>query len=455
MNFLIVPHISTKTDVYKESDFIVWKQFVESWGENVFCYVLLHEEAEILEELQFPNVEYIKLGNWYPYTPSQVMVSDEIYSLFNPIDGKYQVDAILTSKTVLAPSLKRLFTFDRSISVPVYVVESWVPSDSHKNPLIDQRLKALSYSSCPTFFPSERERGFAADFSRKFLSSKAMADFNRNSVIRSQGIHAKKIHAHAKKTEKFDKFTFVFSARFNSNKQWDKVLEVYEDIFRMGRDVQIKAVSTTNTPKDLDKRFSKVEFIPTQSYADYLDLISKSHAAVSMSIDEGFSFGWGEHICTGNPVIFPDKDWATSLVGDVKYPYLYRSNVELIAMLKWVCDNYDKAQSKMRKYSKDFVANHDVVTAANDILTRVKETHVGTWNTLAKWAGKFSEALEDMPERFKFHDFVSHCEKKYGATFGLFTPTALAVIGAYRNIYKWLCENAVKQISPDMEFTRL
>ena len=100
MKLLLIPHISTKEDIYKESDFIVWKQFIESWGDDAFCYVLLNEGAVISEELKLPNVEYIRLGEWFPSDSSQMMVSDKIYGLFNPINGKYQVDAILTSKVL-------------------------------------------------------------------------------------------------------------------------------------------------------------------------------------------------------------------------------------------------------------------------------------------------------------------------------------------------------------------
>ena len=334
------------------------------------------------------------------------------------------------------------------------MVESWVQGQSESLSQIEKRLRSLAYSECITFFPTDRERRIAAGFSSKFLSSKAMADFYEKSVVRSQGIPAKRISSYANEVNKYDKFTCVFSARFNSNKQWDKILEVYEDIFRMGRDVQIKAVATTASPADLDKRFSKVEFIPTQSYEDYVDLISRSHVAVSMSLDEGFSFGWSEHICTGNPVLLPNKSWALGLVDD-KYPYLYNSEVELIAMLKWVYDNYEEAREKMSKYADYFVSTHDIQTAADDILSRVSDTMGESWAKLSLWDSKFSEALESMPESFTFSYFIDFCEKKYKASFGLFTPAYLAAIGSYRNIYKWLRDNAEIVLSEDMTFRRV
>ena len=458
MKLLLIPHISTKEDIYKESDFIVWKQFIESWGDDAFCYVLLNEGAVISEELKLPNVEYIRLGEWFPSDSSQMMVSDKIYGLFNPINGKYQVDAILTSKVCLAPSLKRMFSYTDNIRIPVYVLDQWVPAGVSNNLSIDLRLRSLAYSECPTFFLTEREFGLAKDFSSKFLSSKAMSDFHRNSVVRSQGIHAKRIFDYSQSVEKFDKFTFVFSARFNPNKQWDKVLEVYEDIFRMGRDVQIKAVSTLNEaalPDNLEQRFSKVEFIPTQTFTGYVDLISRSHVAVSMSVDEGFAAGWAEHICTGYPVVLPNKDWAISLVGDSDYPYLYSSEIELIAMLRWIVDNYDEAKSKMTKYVEYFVQRHDVKIASQEILNLVKDTHGGTWMVYDSWETKWRATLDQMPDTFLFEEFLDVARKDYGAKYGTFHPAYLKIVRAYRNIYKWLFQNTKVLHDSEMRFQRV
>jgi glycosyltransferase involved in cell wall biosynthesis len=429
-------------------------QFVQEW-KDVFCYVLLHEEAVIPDEFHYPNVEYVKSGKWYPYTPNQVMVSDELYSLFNPIDGKYQVDAAITTKTVLAPSLKRLLMYDSKLAVPVIVLEPWVSAGLSSSPSIDTRLRALAYAECPTFFLTSREKQLALDFSKDFLSSSALSDMHSNSTVRSQGLPAKRVRDHERSVEKFDTFTFVFSARFNANKQWDKVLEVYEDIFRMGRDVQIKAVGTTSMPSNISKRFSKVEFIPSQSYEDYVDLISRSHVAVSMSIDEGFSCGWSENICTGNPVLLPKKSWSSCLVGDADYPFFYRSPVELIALLKWIYDNYEESRDKMRKYADYFVDHHDISVAAEGVINRISDAVDGTWRAFEKWDKKFTVALGEMPEEFTFSEFIEYCEKKYKAKFGLFTPAYIATIGAYRNIYVWLCHKAKDLYSADMKFRRV
>jgi hypothetical protein len=60
-----------------------------------------------------------------------------------------------------------------------------------------------------------------------------------------------------------------------------------------------------------------------------------------------------------------------------------------------------------------------------------------------------------MQEEFLFQDFISTAAKDYGASFGLFTPPHLARVGAYRNIYMWLCDNAEMLHEPDMTFKRL
>lgn len=449
IRLLCIPFVSMRVDVFKDSNFTTFRQHIENWPE-VFCYVLLNTDAEVPDEYKLPNIEYIKLAQWKPYIHNQAMIPDEVFDLFNPFNGKYQVDAILTSKTISAVPLKRMLS-NELISVPVIVLENWISKELSSHPDTELKLRSISYSECPTVFATSRERDMAFDFSKRFLSSKALSDCKRNSTVRSQGVHAKRIRGVCGSVDKFDTFTCVFSARFNPNKQWDSILGVYEDIYRMGCDVQIKAVSTLDRPPDVEKRFTAVEFLPPQSYEGYLKLISKSHVAVSMSLDEGFSLGWSEHLCTGNPVLLPDRDWAVEMVGK-DYPYLYSTEMELLAMLKWVYSNYDEARYKVSDFSDRYVRDNDTSVSSKEILDLVQSNFGGTWMNFDSWDSKWRATLDKMPEEFLFADFLSVAAKDYGASFGLFTPPHLARVGAYRNIYMWLCNNAEALHKPEMTF---
>ena len=99
---LIVPLISTKRDVWRESDFITWFQFCQSWP-DVFVYMLINPEAEIPEEYQLPNIGYVPIAEWSRFSMSQAVLSDNILQLFNPMTGQYQVDCVLTAVLMDAP----------------------------------------------------------------------------------------------------------------------------------------------------------------------------------------------------------------------------------------------------------------------------------------------------------------------------------------------------------------
>ena len=68
------------------------------------------------------------------------------------------------------------------------------------------------------------------------------------------------------------------------------------------------------------------------------------------------------------------------------------------------------------------------------------------------WDAKWKATLGKMPKEFLFTDFLAVAAKDYGASFGLFTPPHLARVGAYRNIYMWLCNNAEALHKPEMTF---
>ena len=305
---LVIPLISTRRFIWRESDYIVWLQFAREWT-DVTVYMIINEEAEIPDECQLPNIVYVRVKHWYPYGSNQAMLSSELYELFNPICGKYQVDCILTSKNIVAANVKRLFEYSEVLRIPVIIGESWVPEPKDSNNVLEDKLKAVSYSECPTLFPTEREKKFAMRLSSKWLAGSSVRQAQANATVRSQGISAKRVQTIARSVEKFSQFTMTFAARFNSNKRWMEVLEAYENVHKMTGDVRIKAVYlSSSVDVDVVARFKKVEFIKPLPYSKYLELLGKSHMFVSMSMDENFSFGWAEQICTGNPILFPKQN---------------------------------------------------------------------------------------------------------------------------------------------------
>jgi len=443
MRFAILPLISVKKKILKESDWVTWKQLIHTWREEVFCYVLLHENADVPEDCEFENVEYVRLKHWSPYASDQATISSEVYELFNPVNGKYQVDAFWTSRSPVAANLKRLLDYNGQTAVPVYLVEMWVQEYAKLTDL-DHKLRAVSYSECVTLFQSEREKKIALDSCRKYLAPAEFIKAEGLARVRSGGINAHRIAKLADSTPKFDTQTLLFAGRLNSNKHWKDVLEVYQDLFRMGHDIEIKVLSGSAEPTE---HFDKVEVVKPLGYAEYLEFLCKCHVSVSMSREEGFSFGLLEQMCTGNPVLLPDTWWAWDLAGSKDYPFLYKNKKELYALLTWVLRNYADARTRMVEHTERIVEQHDVSVAAAEMLGVVD----GTFVEFGEWDEKFHAVLAETPPLFSLLEFCNIAAKMYpGTAFG----TYLIVIGAYRNIYHWLRSNAVEVRVASMQFVK-
>lgn len=435
----ILPLISTRVHAWRESDFVVWHQFAEQWKDTTII-MPVNKDAVIPEHMTLPNMIFPRLEYWQPFAAAQAQLNNELYNLFNPINGEYQVDAILTSKDIVAANVKRMFEYSSTLCIPVCIGEYWVPEPTnHDNPT-QAKLQCVSWSECPTFFPTHREKKFAMQKARKFMSPSSVAQMDKIGIVRSQGIKTEIVQSIARETEKFDKHTYMFAARFNSNKRWAEVLDAFEDIFKMGRDIQIKAIYPNDSVgiRDLE-RFEKVEYIKPLPYDEYLKLLCQCHVMVSMSDDEGFSFGWSEQLCTGNPVLFPDKDWVFEHVRDRQYPWIYRNKLELLAMLRWIEVNYEEARAKSAPYVEHFIANHDIKVSSKAYMERLQSTLPGTWMEFREWHEKFLDVLtNDMPDEFTMEEFTKVAGKKYKAQFGNY----VVIIGAHRNLHRWLIANA-------------
>ena len=413
---------------------------VRSAMAEITCFIPINKDAEIPDDCKLPNVRYIYLDHWHPYSAAQGYIGSELYALFNPVNGKYQVDAVITSKNVIAANIKRMFKMSEALNIPVFIAEYWVQTPISNDNSVETKLRAVSWSECRTFFPTAREKGFAITEARRYLSASSTQSIMDTGLIRSQGVPCELVQSIALDPEvsKFDKFTMLFAARFNSNKRWKEVLGAYEDIFRMGLDVEIKSVypNSSATRRDLDK-FEKVQYLEPLPYMDYLKLMNQCHVSVSMSEDEGFSFGLSEQFCTGNPLLLPNLSWAYALVGK-DYPFFYSSQSELLALLKYCFENYDEARKMVAPIVADFVEEHDIGVAAAGYLAIMNEDIAGSWTPFREWDDKFTAVVAELPEQFTLKEFADLAAKKYDAGFGNY----VILIGAHRNLHRWLVENA-------------
>lgn len=450
---LVLPSVSTSKDIWCESDFVVYYQIASQLPDIMF-YMPVGGKADIPTEFRLPNLTLVEMSEWFPFVPSQGMISSELFRLFNPVNGCYQVDVIITSKSAVAASLKRMFFISDSVSVPVCILEpkASAPGCTHDTVTeLDLKLRALSYSECPTFFATDRERGIGLSLLKHYMTPSMCTKSLKNFIVRSQGFQAKYLSDIRKGSIKFSDFTMIFSARFNPNKRWKEVLSKMVGIkVRLHGNAHIKAITPNDVDSKLLKNFSDVEFIKPLLYTEYIELLSKCHLSICMSKEEGFAVGWVEKVCLGVPVLFPKTEWALNLVGK-DYDFYYTSDSEIFTLARWVHDNPKEAQTKLDKTVNWLCDKHDISHASSEILHEFQKNLVSTYMSYSEWLEKWKKILDEMPDIFSFKLFIDTASKKYKATFGNF----LMLISSYRNIYRWLCENTEVVHSKEMAFKKV
>ena len=440
MRLLVYPLISTKNEIWRESNFIVYWQLAKALP-DVFFYMLVNKEAVIPEDLQLPNLTLIRANKWMPFQASQALIDSAIYE-FNALNGPHQVDAIVVSHSVSAAFVKRALWAFSECYVPVFVLEPKAADfgDTHDDILpIHLLLKSASYSECPTFFSTVREKKIALTAAQRYLSASQVKQMDERAVVRSQGFMAKEIYS--TRLDKFPDFTLLFAARFNSNKQWDKVLGVFERFCQIHPDAKAIAISPSTPPGGKAKFFQKTEIFEALPRKEYLDKIIRAHVSVSMSMEEGFAIGWAEQIATGKPVLLPDRAWARTLMPHNEYTLFYKTENELYALLEYVKQQYDAVVDKIQPAVKKFIEQHDIRGAADDIVRYIEKHLVGTYVVFGGMSRQLRDILKKMPDTFTLTEFVKLANQS-GMIFGS-GYRQVNSLATYRSLYFWLKNNTV------------
>lgn len=454
---LIVPLISTKGKIWRESDFITWFQFCKSWP-DVYIYMLVNAEAEIPDEYRLDNIEYVPIVDWVPFSMAQSCVTSEMLRMFNPLNGEIQVDCVLTAKTAAAAPMKRAFFMGDKTHIPVFISEQKSSNfgETHDSVTdLDLMLRSVSYAQCYPFFGTAREKQIAINAAKRYMTPHTVAQIDRQGYARSMGVPLQEIHDAGKTTPKYDDFTLLFAARFNSNKRWDGVLAAFEKYCKMNKGVRGIGICPSmpiNSGVELT-HYQSTEIREALPRNEYVDTLLRSHISVSMSVEEGFAFGWAEQIATGHPVLFPDKPWARGLMPAAQYEKcFYKNESQLLALIKYVQSNYEEFCAEIAPAVKWFVKEHDLPHAAQQYREHMWDKTTGTYEVFKDWHPRLLRVLDDMPNEFSMMEFKTRAAKD-GLLFGQMLRQ-LSTMSSYRNLWFWLRENAVPLHKPGMVFSK-
>lgn len=368
MRILIIPNLTFRR-VYSESEFLMFRNFIRSVRrkrDDIFFYMLLPAVCRSeVDQNEIDGVHFVfDDSNKVGYYNSICKVPEGI-SQFDVLNGKYPVDAVLTSRPEAAPYIHRNLNLDPKLDmtrIPVFVDESMAPD--RRGEFVYprdkmQKMRAFGYSFCKTFFDTEWEAERAKNISRKFLAPSEVQKVRENSEVVPCGVDVDRLKRIRENTEKHDKLTIVFSGRLNVIKGQEFVIEFMDKIFQLAFPVNIK-IFTQNLDRGrkLQKKYDGLDIQEGMNGDRFLRELAKCHLGFSASLVEGFSMGHVEMSYLLDGIIMPDRRWVDELlVGyDGEYPFIYNDVKEALSMVKSINENREEAKQKMapiRQYIED------------------------------------------------------------------------------------------------------
>jgi len=418
MRIAVLPSISQGIDITCESCYIVFDTWMKHMPQHRFLF-MLPKGSKIDRPL--PNVTYLCTEVEAEYNSASVRYPDNFDAMFHRAVGKYPVDLILTSRQGLGATMKQRHSslWLHKNMTPVFVWCTKVMSEGGTHDHVYETeliLRSCTFSQCPTMVITPYEKTLAVKEANRFLSG-AMANQAANNIkVLSQGIDVDLIKKSIEGIKKRPQFTLYFGARLTSNKNYEKILQAYSDHVKKFKDDQIVVASPfAAESKNLEKWSSKLTLKEGLTQAENFKLQASCHVSTMMSNFEANPIGFTEQLISGTVLLPVDKPWSRSMlfpVGGKDYPFFFKGEMQLIALLKWVRENYDKAQEMVQPFREAYIKWNDIKHVTKELdswWTKITEPTYPSYMD----GTQFKEILDIMPRTFTFEHYIDVICEKY------------------------------------------
>lgn len=445
LRLLAVPMCASRAYVTSESDFRVYADLFRAareYGYPVFGNWVMFEDLKG-KLASPPNERFLCIEKFGSIYDLQVSFPRGLVDLFHPVDGKYPIDAIITSRAVLAGWMKRTFwhRMHGKPILPVFIIEPHVETSSKDvgegshNVITDQELmlRSVGYAQSHTFFATERQKNGALKEASRWLSHTLVDTIDKNSSVTPLIIWCDEMDEVKASTPKKEKFTVGFFGRLNGNKNWQFVLETLQKYFRCGKPVDIVAVTPLAGALSGLGDFPEVMRFVDLPRRDYLKMVAGCHVALNASTEEGFSLGLMEQMYGGLVVMLPRRPWVKALLKECyeTYPWLYSGEAEAWTKLEQIRLNYDEAQKSMEPVRAMIRSNYDAETIAAQTFSKIEEVckeNATSFTMSEEVVELVRQAARDCGQMFKFSqlcDTVRQLARQPGIVFDRSVPLAV------------------------------
>lgn len=374
MRLAILP-ITSFRHLKGESEIVMFTNQARQWclqdhREDTFVYFILPEDCrEQGHEMEsWPNAQVLWMDRLGLYYDKLTDLPATFLDKFNLRIGEYQIDALITSRRALTIGLARE-TWDHRLktSLPIFVDESMTVNRGTTSATVsdlEMMAQTLGYAYGFPIWDTDVQRKNGLDAARHFLSGHQALKALEKGVVIPCGFEPDRIDASLKDMDltKNERFTCFFGGRLNRGaKRADVMFREYDSFFKFGRDVDITVCSPKEEGWILDlvkQQYPEIQVLVQTPSDEFKQRAAKAHVFLNTSAHEGFSVGFTEMMYMtkyGTVLLAPRVPWVKGLFKEEydRYPFLYESFDQAKVMLRWVYENYEEAQAKV-KYLGDW-----------------------------------------------------------------------------------------------------
>jgi len=416
-----------------ETEFLMFRQFARDVRGmfGAYCYVLMPEPAK-KQLRQEPGMRIIFEHPFGCFHDEMISTPTTFLQLFNPRDGKYPVDLVITSRGASGAVLQRCLRDYREDMVPLVISEPFddviplvldesMPADFgwKANPSIhwsEITSRVVSYATAAmTIFDTEREKLVALNGARRVLSAQAIKELEGRMHVNPYGFSADFVDECVNGIKRSDKFAVLMAHRHNIDKRWDRILGIYNDFFAFGRDIRIiitapklenvSALQIVQSNQAIETHFECEQ-------PEFLRYAAECHVTLWMSKVEGFTVGLAQQLYLGLICVLPRVDWVKEILQETydDYPFLFTRNKEAKGHLKWIFENYDEAKAKVAWVPGWIKERYDTKVCTRQVYGLMNKNLVNARPPCRLWTKSnlllFLEAVKTMPDEFGFQEIV-------------------------------------------------
>ncbi len=307
----------------------------------------------------------------------------EAMQLFNPIDGKYPIDAVITNNAGKATEILNYFSLlkQKRVDIPVYIWDfstKFHGSDCELSNIDPVNLAhhAMAYCmSAGNFFFSDFSRRKARENALLYCSPSMVKQFDDHSHVFPVAFDSTELK-HYVSPVKEDKMSFYFGGRFTASKGGEVIAKHYDYLYQFGRDIRIKITTPSKSNRRLQKFLSEqgqeMEIYYGLSQPEAWRVMSSCHISIYHQSLKMFPAAPWEQLYGGLVVMFRDYGHEKDILPP-DYPFLYKDRVDAAAMVRWIMENYEEAKS-MIEYVKPWIEEHvDRRVMMNRMLALLRE----------------------------------------------------------------------------------